>query len=253
MTIRLAAATIVFVVALLGGASMSQGATRALWHGCVPRDEATIVSFRPADGGTVVGAIFGHGSRGVVLAHEWGADPCNWVPFAELLAQHGLQTIVFDFRGYGRSPEREGAKLENDVIAAAHELRLHGATRVVIGGASAGGVFAAAGAGQVKGATGLMIVSSPLTFYVSYRRTSYLYDIAKSVHQLRLPLLLVYSSKDHRVTLGEGRWLLRAATSSDKQLLVYPGDLHGTTIFGAEHGREAEAHALAFIQRSLRG
>ena len=74
---------------------------------------------------------------------------------ARVLVRDGFQVLAIDFRGFGCStgPGRadfDNAPFENDVLAAVHYLRQHGAKMVSVVGASFGG--SAAGDASIKSA-----------------------------------------------------------------------------------------------------
>jgi dienelactone hydrolase len=90
-----------------------------------------------------------------VLVHQADRDFCGWWPYAQDLAQHGVRSLLIDLCGYGetRCPPNEpvigsGASA---VLVAATWARAHGATRVVVVGASMGGTTAVLAASTDKG------------------------------------------------------------------------------------------------------
>jgi len=93
-----------------------------------PSDHAREVVFS-AGREQLIGAEFGSGSLGVVMSHEYFANLCGWVGYAERLRDLGMRALAFDF----------GSDLVADVVAAAGQLRRDGATRIVLMGASMGG------------------------------------------------------------------------------------------------------------------
>lgn len=106
------------------------------------------VTFPTQDGGLVVADRYGHGDRGVVLAHGGRFDKESWQKQAQILAQAGFRVLAIDFRGHGQSrggkrtgPDDEGTRF--DVLAAIRYLRATGARTVSVVGASFGGGAAA--------------------------------------------------------------------------------------------------------------
>ena len=74
-------------------------------------------------------------------------DLCEWLPFARNLAGKGLFVFAFDFRGHGFSEGRPAyGRLAVDVAAAVKAVRGLGARKVVVMGASLGGIAAVVGA-----------------------------------------------------------------------------------------------------------
>ncbi|ANB18209.1 alpha/beta hydrolase [Dokdonella koreensis] len=106
------------------------------------------VTFPTQDGGRVVADRYGHGDRGVVLAHGGRFDKESWQKQAQILAQAGFRVLAIDFRGHGQSrggkrtdPDDEDTRF--DVLAAIRYLRATGASTVSVVGASFGGGAAA--------------------------------------------------------------------------------------------------------------
>ena len=132
---------------------------------CAPGPD---LQFRAADGTRLVGHRFGSGKTFVVLAHQYGGDLCQWVPYAKRLASMGYTALAFDLRGFGRSQKRYGDALiryDRDVVAAAKLARSLGARKVTLIGASLGAnATVAAGAAITPPVDGLVSLSAPGTF-----------------------------------------------------------------------------------------
>ncbi|HEX4229111.1 MAG TPA: alpha/beta fold hydrolase [Bryobacteraceae bacterium] len=115
------------------------------------------VSFPTEDHGHVCADVYGKGERAVVLAHGGRFNKESWRAQAQVLASEGFQVLAIDFRGFGCSTgpgekDFDTAPFENDVLAAVHYLKAHGAKTVsVIGGSFGGG---AAGDASIKSAPG---------------------------------------------------------------------------------------------------
>jgi pimeloyl-ACP methyl ester carboxylesterase len=115
------------------------------------------ISFPTADGGRVCADLYGQGPRAVVLAHGGRFNKESWREQAELLASQGFRILAIDFRGFGCSTgpgqaDFDSASFENDVLAAVHYLKEHGAKSVSLVGGSFGG--AAAGDASIKSSPG---------------------------------------------------------------------------------------------------
>jgi pimeloyl-ACP methyl ester carboxylesterase len=115
------------------------------------------ISFPTEDGGRVCADLYGQGARAVVLAHGGRFNKESWREQAQVLAAEGFRVLAIDFRGFGCSTgpgqaNFDNAPFENDVIAAVHYLKAHGATSVSVVGGSFGG--AAAGDASIKSPTG---------------------------------------------------------------------------------------------------
>ena len=114
-------------------------------------------SFPSEDGGRVCADLYGQGTRAVVLAHGGRFNKESWREQARDLVSGGFRVLAIDFRGFGCSTgpgqaDFDRAPFENDVLAAVHYLKTHGAKTVsVVGGSFGGG---AAGDASIKSAPG---------------------------------------------------------------------------------------------------
>jgi len=112
------------------------------------------VSFPTEDGGVVHADMYGHGDRGVVLAHGGAFNKESWETQAQALARAGFRSLAIDFRGRGQS--KGGTQLTSqddvrfDVLAAIRYLHEIGAKTVSVVGGSFGGWAAAQAAVEAK-------------------------------------------------------------------------------------------------------
>jgi pimeloyl-ACP methyl ester carboxylesterase len=115
------------------------------------------ISFSSDDGGRVCADLYGQGGRAVLLAHGGRFNKESWRDQAQALVSKGFHVLAIDFRGIGCSTgpgqaDFDHAPFENDVLAAVHYLKAHGAKTVsVIGGSFGGG---AAGDASIKSPPG---------------------------------------------------------------------------------------------------
>lgn len=115
------------------------------------------VTFSAADGGHVCADLYGHGSRGLVLAHGGRFSKESWRVQANIFAAHGFRVLAIDFRGFGCSTgpgqaDFDNAPFHEDVLAAVRYLKTRGARTVSVVGGSFGG--SAAGDASIKSAPG---------------------------------------------------------------------------------------------------
>jgi pimeloyl-ACP methyl ester carboxylesterase len=115
------------------------------------------ISFPSQDGGRVCADLYGQGARGVVLAHGGRFNKESWREQAQALVSKEFQVLAIDFRGFGctTGPGQEDfdhAPFANDVLAAVHYLKAHGAKTVSVVGGSFGG--SAAGDASIKSPPG---------------------------------------------------------------------------------------------------
>lgn len=192
-------------------------------HSCIRGGE---LRFQAADGTKLVGHHLGKGQTAVILAHQSEGDLCDWIPYARRLAVRGLFVFAIDFRGYGDSQPRAG-KAQNrfaaDLAAAAKEMRKLGKRKIVLVGASMGGIASlVAGANIKPPVAGVVSISAPARFRGM--------DGVAASPRLRMPVLYVAAAGDNNAGFDfseDARALHAANASADKQLEIVPGTLHG--------------------------
>lgn len=147
--------------------------TKSVLDGCIVpavRDavaSGTEVRLTASDGVQIAGVVWGTGARAVVLGHMGGRsnNVCDWAVFARTLASRGYLALAIDFRNFGSSGVANGAgrfRQDLDVAAAVAEVRRRGAQKVVIGGASLGGIASMIAALTIKPpVSGVMNVAGP--------------------------------------------------------------------------------------------
>jgi hypothetical protein len=202
-------------VAATTGGTTTSGASGGL-DGCVGKRDGKRVEIRVA-GTRLDGLVLGHGSVGVVLAHEKGDNLCSWLPYAHHLARLGFTALAFDFKTYA-------AELVESVVAAADELRRQGAGGVVLIGASMGGTAVRDAARKVPDVLGVVSASGPASYGDA--------NAASAVRRLRVPVLFMVAHDDGEF-LSDARSPYGHARSADKALEVLAGFAHGTGFFAA--------------------
>jgi pimeloyl-ACP methyl ester carboxylesterase len=186
--------------------------------------------------------LLGSGPKGIVLAHEFRATLCNWFPFAQTLADRGYRVLAYDSRVV--TPTQ--GHLEYDVLGAVRELLRRGVTRIVVGGASAGGDAAMGAAARIPRATlaGLIVLSSPGQF-------ASINGFA-AVRRVVAPSFFGVGSRDTAFT-GDIRKLYADSAAKQRQLLVVPSSGHGTQLLDTSWAPVSfRTKLLAFIAASLR-
>ena len=225
MTLRALLAFALGLTALAVGLASTSGAATA--HACVQANE---LRFRAGDGTRLVGHRFGGAKPGrktaVVLAHMSEGDLCVWAPYARRLAAKGLWVLPFDFRGHGSSGGRRNhAKAVADFAAAVRAVRRLGARKVVIGGASLGGIAAIVAATKLRPVVqGVVSVSGPAAIAGEL-------NARPAAPRLQLPTLYVAAEQDQNGPYdfaAEAQELYDATGTAEKRLELVPGSLHGT-------------------------
>lgn len=220
-----------------------------------PGARATPFRFRASDGTLLDGAVLGRGRVGVVLAHEYFADLCNWLPYGLFLSRAGFRVLLFDFRDFGLSSRVTGtraARLDADVRGAIAELRRRGAGKVVIVGASIGGsAVLAAAASSRPPVAGVVSISAPDTRSLRADLAEYAaaLDPTAAAARIRSPLLFLHAKDDQIVPPTTSTRLYRAATVKDKRLVITPCCGHGTSLIDdPESGPSMRNLVLKFIR-----
>jgi alpha-beta hydrolase superfamily lysophospholipase len=215
------------VAAALAVALCAQAASSSPAHPCVQKDE---LWFRAADGTKLVGHRFGGKRPGkrtaVVLAHMSEGDLCSWAPYARRLAAKGFFVFPFDFRGHGFSEGVENhSRAAADLTAAVRAVRGLGARRLVVGGASLGGIAAVIAAPSLRPPVqGVVSVSGPAAIPGEL-------NARPAAPRLRVPTLYVAAEQDQNGSYdfaAEARELHDSTGTTEKRLELAPGALHGT-------------------------
>jgi len=224
----------------------------------LPGPNGAVVQFPAGDGAPLVGAVAGNGKIGVVLANTSDGEICDWVAneikLINSLVGQGYRVLFFDYRGTGRSPKAAGKQSGawgEDAIGAASELRKLGSNRIVLVGASTGGIVVLAVAQTVKpvAVIGLSASGDPGATSTSADKGGL--DGKAAVKALRVPLLFI-AAKQGTFGFAPTEQLYRAAQTADKQLLVVPGQAHA--FFDLDpSGPKVDARILDFISTHAGG
>jgi len=200
--------------------SPSPSAVALVGVGC-PSDVEGGTQVRFGDDDYLAGVVMGSGTTGVVLAHEYESDACNWLPYAKTLAQKGYTTLAFDFAGYGASDLANGTQSTvADVEAAAAYLRAHGAKKIVLMGASMGGNAVLAATKDVHPAA-VVSLSAPRTFN----------GVSVDGADVTAPVLYVAGKYDSGGSFAaDARSMASATPKGRKTLAVLDAGEHGTAL-----------------------
>ena len=206
----------------------------------------------------------------VVHAHGNAANIGNHLPLVAWLPAAGLNVLLFDYRGFGRStgkPTLDGA-VEDLRAAIATARREAPGSRIVLLGQSLGGATAirAAAAEQDAGATDivLLVVEAAFDSYRGIARDvasgplvvlrplllalpGTADDPATAIARLRLPVLLIHGDADRVIPFAHSE-RLHAAAREPKTLLRVRGADH----MQALDRDDVRAATLAAIDAALR-
>jgi pimeloyl-ACP methyl ester carboxylesterase len=204
---------------------------------------AKAIEFHATDGVPLRGVLLGSGRNGIVLSHEFRANLCNWLPFAQKLAGRGYRVLAYDSRASGPT---EG-HLERDVLGAERELVQRGVKRVIVGGASAGGTAAMTAAASIPPSVlaGVVVLSSPSQFGSM--------NAERAARKVTAPSFFGVGNRD-TAFVDEMRKLSAASAAKRKQLLVVSSSGHGTELLETSWAPASfRTKLLAFIAAAFRG
>jgi hypothetical protein len=204
--------------------------------------------FPASDGVRLYGVEAGTGRTAVVLAHEGGADLCGWLPYVTTLQHAGLRVFAFDFRGYGSSdrPSTSNLALGRDLSGAVARVRSEGATTVFLMGASMGG------AAVVQNSSGIH-VTGRISLSGTRLWQGYGINDPAGVQHMTAPFLYVGTRDDWRAPQPEARSIFGMVGSVDKQIVLYPGSMHGWDLVEQPpYGARTRALILRWIRARSR-
>ena len=225
------------LVLAFGASTAATGAqTRAVDDPCIEPGE-TAVHLRASDGARIYGVHVGNGPNGVVLAHQFLSDHCEFMPFARELAARGYRVLVIDHRGNGASSGGGPSRLDLDVAAAVGRLRADGATKVKLIGASMGGTAVLAAAARIRPVQGVLSLSGARRFRGL--------DALRAVRRSRVPVRFLATNGDVSFRI-DARALMRASAARDKAVVIYGGSLHGSLLLRIPR---AKRYVLSFLAR----
>jgi pimeloyl-ACP methyl ester carboxylesterase len=205
----------------------------------VPAQQA--VTFAADDGGQVCATLYGQGSNAVVLAHGGRFNKESWRDQALTLTSAGFRVLAIDFRGFGcsKGPGQQGfdnAPFENDVLAAVHYLKAHGAKSVSVVGGSFGG--AAAGDASIKSGTGeidrIVLLGAAPNLPADGLKSRTLFIVARDDSNGKGPRLPTIQAQYERAPLP-------------KRLIVLDGSAHAQFLFQTDQSARVMQEILRFL------
>ncbi|MCF6150484.1 MAG: alpha/beta hydrolase [Candidatus Kuenenia sp.] len=196
------------------------------------------VTFQTKDGLTIYGwFIPAKQARGVLLfCHGNAGNISHRLDSIKVFHDLGLSTLIFDYRGYGKSKGRLSEKGTYCDAEAAWDYLIQNRhvlpEKIVIFGRSLGGAIATwlatehtPGALIVESAfTSITDVGAELYPYIPIRCISrFRYGTINYLKAIDCPVLIVHSRGDELISFKHGRWLFDAAPEP-KEFLEITGD-----------------------------
>ncbi|MFN8077519.1 MAG: hypothetical protein U0Q15_19140 [Kineosporiaceae bacterium] len=186
------------------------------------------------EGATTFAVTVGAGRRAVILVHEADTDHCAWMLFARALGRRGVQVWSLDSSASPASLSVGSSNPSRDVVSVAAYVRQHGASEVVVAGASMGGTGALAAAhdaGAVKAAA----LSSPSDYNGA--------DAVAGVKAFGAPVLVLVGTNDSGFVPSAAAFEATDPTHVTKLDVVT--DAHGTDLLGHDVGGKHVFDVLA--------
>jgi len=142
-------------------------------------------------------------------------------------------------RAAGLADEDELQKFVDDARGAINFVRAQGAEKIILAGASLGGVASAKLAIESQ-ASGIVVVASPPAI------SQWGFEIEAADLNTDIPKLFITAEDDPTVPASATRQLYDLA-AEPKEWQTYPGDKHGTDLFETESGEAMQQRILEFI------
>lgn len=204
--------------------------------------ETHIVTFETPDGATITGELYGSGTTAVVFSVMGNCRP-GWRELAQLTAAQGMMALTYSWRDCGPAgPLNERDLIRNfvnDARGAIRFVRQQGAEKIILAGASLGGLASAKLAIE-SNASGLVVFASPVEI------ARWDFKIVAEDLDIDIPKLFMIAEEDTVVPLASSQVLYDLA-ADPKEWQTYPGTAHGTDLFKEDYGEEATQRILQFI------
>ncbi len=198
----------------------------------------------------------------VIFCHGNAGNISDRLESLKLLHRAGLNVLIFDYRGYGRS---EGRPTETGTYQDAEsawtylvQVKKQSPDQIVLFGRSLGGAVAIELAGRHTPAA--LVVESTFTSLLDIGRIhypflpvrwllTYRYDSLSKVPGIGCPKLFIHGREDELIPLANGRALF-AAAARPKEFLETPG---GHNTGGFTYSPAYTAKLAGFLNRALGG
>jgi pimeloyl-ACP methyl ester carboxylesterase len=199
------------------------------------------ISFPTPDGGRLCADLYGQGAKAVLLAHGGQFTKESWRAQANALVSAGFRVLAIDFRGFGCSTgpgqaDFDTAPFDNDVLAAVHYLKAHGAQTVSIVGGSFGG--GAAGDASIKSAPGeidrVVFLGAAPNLPAEKLKSRSLFIVARQDADGAAPRLPGIRAQYEKAP-------------QPKELIVLEGSAHAQFLFQTEQGDRVLHEILRFL------
>lgn len=196
------------------------------------------VHFTTADNIKLAGLLYSKsGATAIICSHELNSSKAIWQGTVPWFAARGFMVLAYDFRGNGESEgRRDNTQYSQDLLAAITFVKSQGAKKVILLGASMGGAVSLDVASQAEVA-GVITLSAPLKGWIE----------EKKITAITAPKLFVNSQDD---TYAQDTQHMFDIAQQPKEIHIYPGGAHGTSLFGTENGHDVIDRIVAFAHKN---
>ena len=206
----------------------------------IPDVPSRMVFFQTSDHVKLGGLLYGQGKAVVICSHELRTTKVIWsvsgIP--QRLATRGYEVLAYDFRGNGDSQgQPDVSQIAVDLNAAVTFARQQGATKIVLLGSSMGGTA------TLKVASGTRVdavisLSAPQNFSITLSNAD--------IKAISAPKLFINSENDD---YASDTMHMYEAANAPKEIHMYPGAAHGTSIFDTDNATDLTQRILDFVTR----
>jgi pimeloyl-ACP methyl ester carboxylesterase len=207
------------------------------------------VSFSAADGVALKGHVYGTGTTAVVLSNMGDNDVAGWESFAPALAARGFTVLTYSYRyavGARGFSAADAAASVTDLQAAIAQVRQSGAAKIVLIGASLGGMATSKVAGAAGAAAAVLMASRLDLSDYSFRVTE------QELAAMTMPKLVLTSDADSTTAPALTREVFDRVPEP-KSFHSFPGTAHGVHLFKTEHRADLEKRLIDFVEANSRG
>ena len=184
------------------------------------------------------GNLYGSSETAIILSNMNTNNQIEWQPLLKPLLNGGYMVLTYDYI----NPQADQWDVLTDVIS---HIKTIGAKRIVLIGASRGGVTSMQVLGKsdgIYGITGVAAISSP----VEHEGT--VFFTPEELGRVTIPKLFINTEHDE---CAAGTRQMFDMTPVPKEMVFYPGEAHGTEIFSTDIGARLIRRLIDFTSAVL--
>lgn len=200
-----------------------------------------LVTFTTPDEATLEGMLYGTGETAVIFS-VMGNCKRGWEEMADLVGQYNMMALTYQWRGCredGSVDNNEIKRFVDDLRGAVNFMRERGAKKIILAGASLGGVASAKLAAELE-VNGLIVIASPPVI------SEWGFKVESRDMNTNIPKLFITAENDDTVDADKTQALYDLA-AEPKEWQAYPGTAHGTDLFETESKKAVQERILDFI------